>query len=312
VVWHGTHSIALPYEFREGPMTFSKQLLLAAILALAPSIANSVAALWATLPDPPAMPAADESGFVIHDGARLYYAIFHRGAGRPVIMLHGGMASSDSWGFEVPKLAGHEVIVMDSRAQGRSSGSTAPLTYQEMTSDVVALMDKLRLRRASVVGASDGAIIGLMLAIEYPQRIDRLFAWGANFNTHAERRSLPDPSLKAVGKAYLANAAENYRRLSPTPDGFPQLLAALGHMYATEPNLTPAELGRIRVPTVIADGAYEQFIEPSHTRLLARLIPGAKLLIFPDVSHGGPLQNPAAFHNAVTELLNRTGAGMGH
>ena len=287
-------------------MTFSKLLVFVAILVLAPGIADSAGTpLWDTLPDPPAMPAADDSGFVAHDGARLYYAIFNRGAGRPVILLHGGMASSDSWGFEVPKLTGHEVIVMDSRAQGRSSGSAVPLTYKEMTSDVVALMDKLHLRRASVVGASDGAIIGLLLAVGYPERIDRLFAWGANFNTHSERRSLPDPALKAVGKAYLAKAAADYRRLSPTPDGFPHLLAALGQMYAKEPNLTPAELGRIRVPTVIADGAYEQFIEPSHTRLLARLIPDATLLIIPDVSHGGPQQNPAAFHNAVTELLDR-------
>ena len=291
-------------------MTFSKRLLLAATLVLASGVANSGAIpLWDTLPDPPAMPPADKSGFVTHDEARLYYAIFHRGAGRPVILLHGGMASSDSWGFEVPKLAGNEVIVMDSRAQGRSSGSAALLTYQEMTSDVVALMDSLRLRRASVVGASDGAIIGLMLAIEYPQRVDKLFAWGANFNTHAKRRSLPDPALKAVGKAYLAKAAADYRRLSPTPDGFPHLLAALGQMYAAEPNLTPAELERIRAPTVIADGAYEQFIEPSHTRSLARLIPGASLLILPGVSHGGPLQDPAAFHIAVTELLDLHSTG---
>jgi pimeloyl-ACP methyl ester carboxylesterase len=294
-------------------MKFSKLSLFAAILVLAPCIADAGATpLWATLPDPPAMPTADRSGFVTHDGARLYYAIFHRSAGRPVILLHGGMASSDSWGFEVPKLTDHEIIVMDSRAQGRSSGSAAPLTYQQMTSDVVALMDQLRLRRASVVGASDGAIIGLLLAVEYPQRIDGLFAWGANFNTHSERRSLPDPALKAVGTAYVAKAAADYRRLSPTPNGFPTLLAALGHMYATEPNLTPAELRRIRAPTVIADGAYEQFIEPSHTRLLARLIPGATLLIFPDVSHGGPQQNPVAFHTAVAELLGRTGSGIGH
>jgi pimeloyl-ACP methyl ester carboxylesterase len=291
-------------------MTFSKLLVFAAILILAPGMAISAGTpLWLTLPDPPPLPAPDDSGFVAHDGARLYYAIFHRGAGRPVILLHGGMASSDSWGFEVPKLAGHEVIVMDSRAQGRSSGSTAPLSYRQMTSDVLALMDRLRLRRASIVGASDGAIIGLLMAIDHPERIDRLFAWGANFNTHAERQSLPDPALKTVGKAYLAKAAADYRRLSPTPDGFPHLLAALGQMYAKEPDLTPAALGRIRAPTVIADGAYEQFIDPSHTRLLARSIPGATLVIIPNVSHGGPQQDPIAFHTAVAGLLDRKESG---
>jgi pimeloyl-ACP methyl ester carboxylesterase len=287
-------------------VTFGKLLLIVTILAIAPCAARSEGPLWATLPDPPAMPAADQSGFITHDGARLYYAVFHRGAGRPVVLLHGGMSSSDWWGFEAPRLAGHEVIVMDSRGQGRSSGSEGPLSYDRMATDVLALMDSLRVRRASIVGASDGGIIGLVLAIEYPQRVDRLFAWGANFNTHAEKQSPPNPAFKALGAAYLARAAADYRRLSPTPDGFASLRTALGRMYASEPNLTPADLGHIRARTVIADGEYEQFIDPSHTRLLATLIPGARLVIIPNVSHGGPLQNPAAFHAAVSELLDGT------
>jgi pimeloyl-ACP methyl ester carboxylesterase len=287
-------------------MTLAQALLAIAVLVLAPGATHGEPPpLWATLPGPPAMPAADRSGFVAHDGARLYYAVFHRGAGRPVILLHGGMASSDVWGFEVPRLVGHEVIVMDSRGQGRSSGSEGPLTYERMAADVLALMDHLHVRRAAVVGASDGGIIGLVLAIEHPERVDRLFAWGANFNTHADPTSPPDPALRAVGATYVARMAADYRRLSPTPDDFAGLKAALNRMYAAEPNLTPAELGRIRAPTTIADGDHEQFIDPAHTRLLAKLIPGAVLVIVPGVSHGGPLQDPTAFHAAVAELLDR-------
>jgi len=302
-------------------MAFVKLLLVIAVLALAPCGARAAAPpRWAVLPETPAMPVPDQSGFFSHDGARLYYAIFHRGKGRPVILLHGGMSSSDSWGFEVPRLTGHEVIVMDSRGQGRSSGSEGPLTYRGMASDVLALMDALHLRRASIVGASDGGIIGLVLAIEHPQHIDRLFAWGANFDTHAERTSRPDPALKALGAAYLARMAADYHRLSPTPEGFASLRTALGRMYAAEPNLTPDDLRQIKAPTVIADGEYEQFIDPAHTRLLARLIPGAKMLIIPNVSHGGPQQDPAAFHAAIAELLDgghaqhvaSPGPAMGH
>ena len=288
-------------------MHSARLILLIALLAIAPgAVGSQVPPRWATVPEPPAMPAADEAGFVTHDGARLYYAVFHRGAGRPVVLLHGGLSSSDSWGFEVPRLSGHEVIVMDSRGQGRSSRSEAPLTYEAMASDVVALMDRLHLRRASVVGVSDGGIIGLILAIEHPDRVDRLFCWGANFNTHAERLSPPDPALKALGPAFMARMEADYRRISPTPDGFTSLRAALGRLYATEPNLTAADLGRIKAPTVIADGEYEQFIDPSHTQQLAQLIPDARLAIIPSVSHGGPLQDPAAFHASVAELLDES------
>ena len=270
----------------------------AAVHAIAPP-------LWATLPDPPGMPIPEEHGFVTSHGAHLYYAVFNRNGGRPVILLHGGMSSSDSWGFEVPRLsAQHEVVVMDSRAHGRSGGATGPITYDLMASDVLSLMDALHLRRASIVGASDGAIIGLLLAVHNPERLDKLFAWGANFSTHAERQSPPDPSMKSVGATYLVKMEANYRTLSPTPDGFPNLLKTLGRMYATEPNLTPAELHHISAPTVIADGEYEQFIDPAHTSLMAQSIPGAKLVIIPKVSHGGPQQDPAAFHHAVAELLD--------
>jgi pimeloyl-ACP methyl ester carboxylesterase len=294
-------------------MRSTRLIVLIVLLAIAPAVVRAQAPpLWATAPAPPPMPVPDESGFVTRDGARLYYAVFHRRAGRPVVLLHGGLSSSDSWGFEVPRLAGHTVVVMDSRGQGRSSRPEAALTYSAMASDVVAVLDRLHLKRASVVGASDGGIIGLLLAIEHPDRVDKLFCWGGNFNTHAERLTPPDPALKAVGATYMARMEADYRRLSPTPDNFRSLRTALGRLYATEPNLTAADLGRIRARTVIADGEYEQFIDPSHTRLLAQQIPGARLVIIPGVSHGGPLQDPAAFHAAVAELLKEPRASRVH
>jgi pimeloyl-ACP methyl ester carboxylesterase len=259
---------------------------------------------WATVPEVPPLPKPDASGFVSHAGARLYYAAFHRGGRSPVILLHGGLASSDSWGFEVPQLVGrHEVIVMDSRGHGRSSKSSAPLSYALMASDVIALMDALHIRRASIVGASDGGITGLLIAIRHPERVAGLFAWGANFNTHSDNTAPPDPAMKEMGARFMARMEAQYRLLSPTPEGFAALRAALGQLYASEPNLSPADLGRIKAPTIIADGAHEQFIARDHTEQLAHLIPGAKLIILPNVSHGGPQQDPVAFHRAVTELL---------
>lgn len=280
-------------------------LVALALFAVARGAEADPPSLWATLPEPPALPRPDRSGFVASHGARLYYAVFHPDGRRPVVLLHGGLASSGSWGFEVPKLLKtHEVIVIDSRGHGRSTRGDEPLSYGVMAADVLAVMDRLRVPRASIVGASDGAIIGLLLAIDHPARIDKLFAWGANFNTHSEPSSPPDPAFRVVGAAYIARMQSQYRALSPTPQDFAGLRAALGQMYATQPNLTPADLARIRSRTVIADGEHEQFITPEHTALLAHSIPGAKLVVLPNVSHGGPLQDPAAFHKAVAALLD--------
>jgi pimeloyl-ACP methyl ester carboxylesterase len=261
---------------------------------------------WATVPDVPPLPKPDVQGFVDNDGARIYFAVFNRHGASPVILLHGGFASSASWGYEVPRLAqGHEVIVVDNRGHGRSSMPAAPLSYTQMASDVIAVIDAAHVRKASVVGLSDGAIMGLILGFRYPERVDKLFLWGASFNNQSEPSGPPDPAMKGMGAVFMARMQKQYEAVSATKDGFAALRKKLGKLYAAEPNLTPAELGAIKVPTVIADGDHEQFISADHTKRLASLIPGAKLVILPNVSHGGPQQDPEAFHRAVTVFLDQ-------
>jgi pimeloyl-ACP methyl ester carboxylesterase len=132
---------------------------------------NIMPPLWATVPEVLSLPKPEQSGFVNSNGARLYYAAFNHRGGSPVILLHGGFASSESWGFEVPRLAdNHEVIVMDNRGHGRSGISATPLSYEQMTSDVIAVLDAMHIRKVSVVGLSDGGIIGLILGFRYPGR----------------------------------------------------------------------------------------------------------------------------------------------
>ncbi len=258
--------------------------------------------LWKTLPDIPPMPKADESGLAPVNGIKMYYAVFNKEGKDPVILLHGGLTSSDYWSAEVPLLSKtHKVIIVDSRGHGRSSMTDQPLSYELMASDVLQLMDYLKIKKASIVGWSDGGIIGLILAIKYPARIDKLFTFGANYNGSGYKKEPSDTSMSA---RFMARVQADYRKLSPTPDSFFVFRKALGKMYSTEPNLKPEDVKTIKAPTVIACGQYEQFIKRDHFRNLARLIPGAKFVILPNVSHGGPLQDPVRFHQAVINLLD--------
>lgn len=284
-----------------------RKLLLAFAATAGMAASAQTPPLWATVPEVPPIPDPQQSGFVNNDGARIYYAIFNAHGGSPVILLHGGLASSASWGYEVPRLVrGHEVIVMDNRGHGRSTTPKTPLSYAQMASDVIAVLDAAHVGKASVVGLSDGAIVGLILGFRYPDRVNKLFLWGANFNTHSERSGPPDPPMKGMGAVFMARMQKQYEAVSPTKDGFAALKAKLGLLYAAEPNLTAAELGSIRAPTVIADGEHEQFIAPEHTRQLAGLIPGARLVLLPNVSHGGPQQDPDGFHRAVSSFLDNS------
>jgi pimeloyl-ACP methyl ester carboxylesterase len=258
--------------------------------------------LWKTMPEIPAMPQADESGLAPVNEIHMYYAIFNKGGKDPVILLHGGFANADFWGFEVPLLAEtHEVIVADSRGHGRSTMSDQPFTYNLMSSDVLQLLNYLKIKKVSIVGWSDGGIIGLILAMRHPDRINKLFTYGTNFN-HSGDSS--EPMDTAMSARFMAKVKADYHRLSPTPNDFVKLRTALGKMYDAEPNLQPAEIKKIKAPTVIACGQYEQFIKREHFEELAHLIPGAKLVIIPNVSHGGPLQDPVSFHQAVIDLLH--------
>ena len=77
---------------------------------------------WRNSMPPPPLPRADESGYAAVNGIHMFYEIFGKGRGDPVLLIHGGMGSSEAWGFEVPELAKtHEVIIADSRGHGRST-----------------------------------------------------------------------------------------------------------------------------------------------------------------------------------------------
>jgi pimeloyl-ACP methyl ester carboxylesterase len=255
--------------------------------------------IWQTLPQPPAMPAPRESGMAPVNDIRMYYAIY--GEGDPVLLIHGALGNADDFGFQVPALAeSHEVIVADARGRGRSTRSDKPFSYSLMADDYLALLDHLGIDKVALVGWSDGAIIGLDMAIRHPERLSRLFAYGANYTAEGFKASAAD---EPTFKAGIARAAADYARLSPTPDEFDALVAQMSEMWATQPNYTKDQLRSITVPTVIFVGDHDEGIEPAHAVEMAELIPGAKLVIMKDASHFALWQKPDEFNATVLEFL---------
>jgi pimeloyl-ACP methyl ester carboxylesterase len=278
--------------------------VLLAIALIWPPIASNVpsAPAWETLPAEQPLSALAMEGYVDHDGARIWYGT--AGKGEPVVLLHGGMESSLSWGNQVPALikTHHKVILIDSRGHGRSTLGPYPLSYEKMQSDVVAVMDTLHLKKTSFVGWSDGAVISLIMAMKSPERVNSVYAFGANMNTDAVvSGALTSPILSEVA----ARLAKDYARISPTPDEFGTLHQALETMQKKEPNYTTKELAAIKVSKIaIADGDHEEFITRAHTEYLAATIPGAKLIILPNVSHFAPWQDSTTFNNSIIRFLD--------
>jgi pimeloyl-ACP methyl ester carboxylesterase len=272
-------------------------LLLLTFLSLAlPARADDP---WDVLPPTPALPTPERAGLAAVNDIKLWYAEW--GHGTPVILLHGGLANSNYWGHQIPALARHyRVIALDSRGHGRSSRTDTPIGYDLMASDVLALMDHLHIARAALVGWSDGAIIGLDIAIHHPERLTRLYAFAAN----SDPSGVKDVDQSPVFTAYEARAAAEYARLSPTPDGFKPFLDNISTMWAKEPNFTADQLRGINVPTWIVDADHDEAIKRENTDHMAALIPHAGELILPAVSHFAFLQDPVMFNETLLRFLS--------
>ncbi|GLR09111.1 alpha/beta hydrolase [Mixta theicola] len=281
-------------------------ILLAGVLALAPALAQTETqhshwgTRWQRLPATPAPVAGMQTGYAGVNGIQLYYATMGKGA--PVILLHGGLANSDYWGLQVVELAKHyQVIVVDSRGHGRSTHNAQPYGYDLMTDDIIALMDRLHLPTAAIVGWSDGAIVGLDMAMRYPQRVSKVFAFAPNTTTQGVKPGVEQNPLFA---AYLSRAAEEYKKLSATPDDWQNIVRQISQMWQSQPEWRDEDLRNIGAQVMIADGDHDEAIDRNHLEHIAATIPDAGLLILPTVSHFAFLQAPQEFTDAVLHFLD--------
>jgi pimeloyl-ACP methyl ester carboxylesterase len=266
-----------------------------------PAMPGRAAERWQTLPRTPAPVQGAHTGYASVNGIKLFYAEI--GEGPPVILLHGGLANSDYLGNQARALAPHRrVILVDSRGHGRSTRDARPFGYDLMTDDVVALMDTLKIEKADIVGWSDGAIIGLDMALRHPDRVGRVFAFAANVTTDGVVEGVEKNPTFAV---YIARAGKEYARLSPTPRQYKAFVRQIGRMWASEPNWSADALRSIKSPVAVVDGDHDEAIKRAHTEYMAATIPGARLVILPDASHFAFLQDPSGFNAALVDFLDK-------
>ncbi|MGO8077165.1 alpha/beta fold hydrolase [Rhizobium leguminosarum] len=250
---------------------------------------------WAELPAFPSMPVAKTSGMAEVNDIKMYYAEY--GEGDPILFIHGGLGNAEVWGHQVADFAkDHRVIVADSRGHGRSTRSQQPFGYDLMTSDYVALLDYLKIDKVTLVGWSDGGIIGIDMAMKHPEKLTRVIAQAANVTTDGVKADVMD---NKTFNDYINVAGEQYRKLSPTPNEYDAFVKQISEMWATQPAWTAADLGKISVPVTLAIGDHDEAVKLDHTEMMAKQIPGAKLVILKDVSHFAMLQDPAAYDGMI-------------
>jgi pimeloyl-ACP methyl ester carboxylesterase len=246
------------------------------------------------------LPHTDTRGHIEHDGAKIWYASF--GAGEPVILLHGGLGHGGNWGYQVPALVehGYQVIVIDSRGHGRSTRDSKPYSYDLMSSDVLAVMDVLKIEKASFVGWSDGAVTALVLAKNSQARVSRVFFFACNVDASGTK----DFELTSVVERCFKRNAEDYAMLSVTPNDFDDFVGAVGKMQSTQPNYQTDDLAKIQIPVTSALSETDEFIKIEHAKYIAATIPDAAFVELHGVSHFAPVQRPQEFSEVLLDFLS--------
>ncbi len=212
------------------------------------------------------------------NGTTLYYEI--TGQGAPILLLHGNSESHEIFDVLIGQLSDrYTVYAIDSRGHGKSS-RVKQLNYMDMAEDIAAFIRELGLQGTALYGFSDGGIIGLLIAIRYPELLSRLIISGANLWP------------KGVKKGYLILIRIIYqitrsRKLK---------------MILTQPDITDEQLAGITIPTLVLAGSKDMIYE-AHTRHIAEQIPNSTLQILEGESHMSYVVHSEKLHGILQPFL---------
>jgi pimeloyl-ACP methyl ester carboxylesterase len=257
--------------------------------------------------------------YALNGSVRLAFEV--DGHGPPLLLIHGLGYCRAGWGPAAERLAeDFRVIRFDNRGVGDSDKPRGPYTVGTLTSDALAVLDAAGVDRAHVVGVSLGGLVAQTLAAIEPARVDHLVLVGST-QGGIHSHGVPAASLRLMAEAPALDHEELLRRLvvnalSPrTLAERPALVEEiLAYRRRHAPNLGPwlsqaaagawfGLLGRrspVHAPTLVLHGDSDEVMDVRNGEVLARGIPGARLVVFEDAGHLLFWEQPDRFVAEVT------------
>ena len=244
----------------------------------------------------------EAGNYISLDGAKLYYEIY--GQGDPLVLIHGNGGNIAYMKPQIEFFARkYKVIVMDCRGRGKSELGSDSLTYMQMTKDIAGILDYLHIDSTHVVGRSDGGILALMLAINYPEKVKKAVAFAANltpdtsalhpffYNEVIQNRKLADEMLAKK------DTTQNWK-----------VIQQRNRLMEFQPNITADDLHKIKCPVLVMS-TDRDIIRIEHTLSIYRNITRANLCILNGEDHYVTSNNTGLFNKTVADYFDKTFKG---
>ena len=228
-------------------------------------------------------------------GIKLYCEIY--GKGEPLLMIHGNGGSIAAFSKTIPYFAKkYQVIAVDSRAHGKSVDPKDSLSFEMMADDFNTLLETMHIKKAYVIGWSDGGINALVLAMRHPDKVIKLASTGANL--WPDSTALIPSLWKDMQKQY-AEKKDKKRTTAKEKNDWKIFM-----LDYDQPHIPLSALKAIKCPSLIICGDHD-LIPVEHTVLIYKNIPGAWLWVVPHSGHATLIEHKDDFNREVDAFFSQ-------
>jgi pimeloyl-ACP methyl ester carboxylesterase len=230
------------------------------------------------------------------NGLNIYYEI--HGTGRPLVLLHGNLSTIEvDFGRIIPALAKtRQVIAVEQQAHGHTADIDRPLTIQNWTDDIAALLRSLDVTGADVFGYSSGSAVALQLAIDHPSLVRKLVLASTSYRLDGLHPEVLG-GIEQIQPEHLAGTPfeEAYARVAPRPEDWPVLIEKVKQMDSELPDWPAETIKNLGKPVLLVIGDSD-IVRPEHAVEMFRLLgggvmgdmtglPSSRLAVLPGTTH---------------------------
>lgn len=236
--------------------------------------------------------------FIKINDIKIYYEVY--GEGEPLLLIHGNKTGIKGWKPQIDYFSKkYKVFAVDCRGRGKSELGKDSLSYLQIANDLSEFVNKMKLDSINILGKSDGGIVGILMGIYYPEKINKIIAFGSNMKsdtTALYRTTLEEIKTerrfadKMIAKG---DTSQNWKTEQQR-----------NRMMEFQPNISSEDLKKINVPVLVMS-CDRDIIKLEHTLFIYNSIKFSNLSIFPGELHRVTRENPDLFNETVDNFISR-------